>query len=100
MTRQQQFDYEVKQATKKLLKLRSRDLKILDVELCTNLPDAWLATKWEKLTVASGLEKQLFAKRGLRICKKAEATAQALIGKKVTGCFVLKQYKMYWLKTI
>lgn len=100
MTRLQQFEQEVKEITKKAIRESMPEPKMLDVEICLDLPNAWNYSNWEKTVVASGLEKQFFAKRGLQVCKKAEAIGQALIGKKVTGCFVFKQYKMYWLKSL
>lgn len=82
MNRLQQFQYEVNQITKHMIRNTSAEAKKLAVEVCWNLSEQFFTSSWSHHFVFSGLEKKFIEELGMEKCKKTEAHILIIIGER------------------
>lgn len=101
MTRMQAFDYEVRQASREIIRAKMPEVRMLDAEICWNLENIDMSWDWTSHKLAAGLEKKFIADYEFVICKKSEATALVIIGEKgASGNFIQGKCKNYWVRNI
>jgi len=107
MTRLQQFQYEVNNITKNMIRNSFVEPKKLSVEVCWNLKEEMFVSSWSHHSVFSGLQKKFISELGMVKCKKSDAHILIIIGERpeylqgaeAYGCWG-KGVKNIWLKPI
>ncbi len=76
----------------------------MNAELCTDLDNEFYADAWEKFkcyNMDGSVLRDFLKNKGLKICKKNEATGLLFIGKySDNGIYIKGQVKHYWLCSI
>lgn len=74
--------------------------KFTDAELCFDFRNWEITTKDVSFRIQAGelTIKKWIKDNGFQVCKKNEAVCALTVGDKVGGCFVMKQFKTYYLR--
>ena len=103
MTRMQQFNFEVNQIVKNTIRSTMPEVKMIEASFCSDLENDFFASAWSDFKIASGQipVKNWITENGFAICKKSEATCLLRVGNRCpdSNCWIIGQYKNYWLKT-
>jgi hypothetical protein len=106
MTRLQQFNAEVKEASRAIIRQNMPEAKMLDAEVCWDLSNIDWVPSWTYHKVAAGLGiKQFIASLGMQKCTKKEAHILLVVGerpewnKDEKGVWA-KGVKNVWLKPL
>lgn len=98
MTRQQEFNMDVKTIITQSIRSKMPEAKMLDAHFCNDLPESQFRWSWSESKIASGLESKWISDNGLVATTKKGATCLLVIGTiGESGCFEGK-CKNYWLK--